>query len=90
MPLTDTVVRKAKPRNNACRLFDERGLYAGISPAGGKWSRIKCRFKGKEKRLSLGTYPSVVLREAGDRKRASAERGRFAYLLSPKTLHSNL
>jgi hypothetical protein len=63
MPLTDTAVRKAKPRNNSFRLFDERGLYVEISPAGGKWWRFKYRFNGKEKRLSLGTYPLTATRE---------------------------
>ncbi len=68
MPLTDTAVRNAKPRKGAVRLFDERGLYLEISPAGGKWWRFKYRFNGKEKRLSLGTYPSVRLKDARDRR----------------------
>jgi len=68
MPLTDTAVRSAKPRKGAVRLFDERGLYLEISPAGGKWWRFKYRFNGKEKRLSLGTYPSVRLKDARERR----------------------
>jgi len=64
MPLTDVKVRTAKPKNKAVRMFDERGLYLEIAPAGGKWWRLKYRFAGKEKRLSLGTYPDASLKEA--------------------------
>ena len=68
MPLTDATVRNAKPSQKSVRLFDERGLYLEISPAGGKWWRLKFRFSGKEKRLSLGTYPTVSLKDARDRR----------------------
>ncbi len=33
----------------------------------GKWWRLKYRFGGKEKRLSLGVYPDVSLKDARDR-----------------------
>jgi len=68
MPLTDTVARNAKPGIKPVRLFDEKGLYLEISPAGGKWWRFKYRFDGKEKRLSLGVYPEVSLKDARQRR----------------------
>ena len=68
MPLTNTAIRNAKPGNKPIRLFDERGLYLEISPTGGKWWRLKFRFEGKEKRLSLGVYPDVPLKDARDRR----------------------
>lgn len=34
----------------------------------GKWWRLKYRFDGKEKRLSLGVYPYVSLKDARDRR----------------------
>lgn len=71
MPLTDTAIRKAKPESKPVRLFDERGLYLEISPKGGKWWRLKYRFDGKEKRLSLGVYPDVRLKDARDRRDTS-------------------
>jgi integrase len=55
------------------KLFDERGLYMEVSPSGGKWWRLKYRFEGKEKRLSLGVYPDVGLKDARAR-RDSARR----------------
>jgi hypothetical protein len=41
------------------------------SPAGGKWWRLKYWFDGKEKRLSLGVFPDVSLKDARDRRDAS-------------------
>jgi integrase len=66
MPLSDIKVRNARPAEKPVRLFDERGLYLEVSPAGGKWWRFKYRFAGKEKRLSLGVYPDVSLKDARD------------------------
>ena len=68
MPLTDVAIRNAKPADKTTRLFDERGLYLEISPSGGKWWRFKYRFEGKEKRLSLGVYPDVGLKDARQRR----------------------
>lgn len=68
MSLTDTAIRNAKPDSKPVRLFDERGLYLEIAPSGGKWWRLKYRFGGKEKRLSLGVYPDVSLKDARQRR----------------------
>ena len=68
MPLTDTFIRNAKPGAKPLRHFDGRGLYLEISPTGGKWWRLKYRFDGKEKRLSLGVYPDVSLKDARERR----------------------
>ena len=73
MALSSTQIQKAKPKAKSYRLYDERGLYLEISPAGGKHWRLKYRFGGKEKRLALGSYPDVGLkaaREARDSARA--------------------
>jgi len=71
MPLTNTAIRNARPRQKPVRLFDERGLYLEVSPTGGKWWRLKYRFGGREKRLSLGVYPEVGLKDARDRRDAT-------------------
>ena len=68
MPLTATTIRNAKPGDKIKKLFDGGGLYLEVSPNGGKWWRLKYRFVGKEKRLSLGVYPDVGLKEARDRR----------------------
>lgn len=66
--LTDTAIRNAKPGPKAARLFDEKGLYLEVAPSGGKWWRLKYRFGGKEKRVSLGVYPDVSLKAARERR----------------------
>ncbi len=71
MPLTDVAIRKAKAGEKPIKLSDERGLYLELSPSGGKWWRLKYRFESKEKRLSLGVYPDVGLKEARERRDAA-------------------
>ena len=39
-----------------------------LPPSGGKWWRLKYRFGGKEKRISLGTYPAIGLKDARQRR----------------------
>ena|ERR1022692_4527980 len=63
MPLTDTIARNAKPAAKTVRMFDRDGLYLEVSPRGGKWWRLKYRYAGKEKRVSLGVYPEVNLKK---------------------------
>jgi hypothetical protein len=64
MALTATGVKNAKPTAKSQRLFDGGGLYLEVAPSGGKWWRLKYRHAGKEKRLSLGVYPDVSLKDA--------------------------
>lgn len=71
MPLSDTAIRKMKPTEKIQRLFDGGGLYLEVSPAGGKWWRLKYRYGGKEKRLSLGTYPDTGLADARSKRDAA-------------------
>lgn len=71
MPLTDTTIRTAKPKDKPYKLADGGGMYLEVTPAGGKWWRIKYRIEGKEKRISLGTYPEVSLKDARERREAA-------------------
>jgi len=68
MPLTDVLIKNAKPGPKPVRHFDGGGLYLEVAPSGGKWWRLKYRHDGKEKRLSLGTYPDTSLKDARDRR----------------------
>lgn len=64
MRLTDLKLRSLrKPGKH----FDGGGLYIEITPAGGRYWRLKYRFGGKEKRLALGVYDAVGLKEARER-----------------------
>ena len=49
-------------------MFDERGLFLLVPPSGGKLWRLKYRYLGKEKKLSLGRYPDVSLKVARERR----------------------
>jgi len=64
--LTDTACRNATcPEGKArARLPDAGGLYLEVAPNGSKRWFAKYRFAGKEKRLALGSYPEVPLKEA--------------------------
>jgi hypothetical protein len=57
-----------------------------VFPSGGKLWRVKYRFNKKEKRLALGAYPEVALKEArekrDDARRLRSPQGRF---LTPET-----
>jgi len=72
MPLSDVKIKSLKAgikpdgtvTGKLYRVFDEKGLYIEVPPKGGKRWRFKFRFEGKEKRLSLGVYPDVTLKDA--------------------------
>jgi hypothetical protein len=65
--LTDTEIRKAKPKEAAYQLTDGNGLFLRVTPAGGKLWRWKYRFDGAQKEMSFGQYPEVPLAEARER-----------------------
>ncbi len=69
--LTDTEIRKAKPGEKVSRLYDGGGLYLEVTPKGGKWWRFKYRLGGKEKLLSMGTYPETTLKAAREKREAA-------------------
>lgn len=68
MPLTDA---KLRTLNTPGKHFDGAGLYLEVTKAGGRYWRLKYRHGGKEKRLALGVYPEVSLKEARDKTDAA-------------------
>jgi integrase len=68
MPLTDSAIRNAKPKDKPYKLADGGGLYLLVTPKGGKWWRLDYRFNSKRKTLSMGVYPDVSLKSARDRR----------------------
>jgi hypothetical protein len=66
--LTDIAIRNARPRDKKYKLSAGRGLTLIVMPDGAKYWRLRYRFAGKEKELSLGRpYPELSLREAENR-----------------------
>ncbi|RVT93134.1 tyrosine-type recombinase/integrase [Sphingomonas crocodyli] len=68
MALTPLDVRNAKPRAIPYKLADEKGLFLLVQPSGARLWRLKYRFHKVERKLSLGHYPEVSLKEARDRR----------------------
>src|ERR1700731_2271728 len=68
MPLTEVVVRNAKPMDKPQKLTDADGMFLYIHPNGGKYWRLQYRFAGKQKILALGIYPEVSLADARERR----------------------
>lgn len=70
MSLTDTAVKKAKPRDKPYKLSDEKGLYLLVNHVGKYW-RMDYRFMGKRKTLALGVYSDVSLARAREKRDAA-------------------
>ena len=81
MALSDTAIRAAKHGVKPIKLFDANGLFLLLQPSGGKLWRLKYRHAGKEKKLSVGRYPDVGLKEA--RRRRDQAREMLATGLDP-------
>jgi integrase len=64
MPLTDKQVRSAQPQEKGYRLGDSHGLHLFVTPAGMRSWRLRFEHNGKERLVSLGSYPSMGLAEA--------------------------
>ena len=87
MSLSITTLRNVKPSAKPYKLADEKGLFLLVQPSGGMLWRFKYRTDGRddagnpkrvEKKLGLGTYPDVGLkdaRELRDEARALLAKG---------------
>ncbi len=78
MALSDLTVRQAKAADKTYSLPDTDGLGLVVAPTGGKSWHLRYYWLGKQKRISLGNYPEIGLREARtlrDEARALLARG---------------
>ena len=78
MAITHKQAQAAKPQEKPYKLTDEKGLYLLVKVTGGKYWRVKYRFNGKEKLLSIGVFPETTLakaREERDKARAQLAAG---------------
>ncbi|WP_426262157.1 tyrosine-type recombinase/integrase, partial [Sphingomonas sp. DC1200-1] len=76
----DKDIRRAEPRAAPYKLADDKGLFLLVQPSGGKLWRLKYRVDGRdeagnakrvEKKLGIGTYPEISLKEARDARDAA-------------------
>lgn len=64
MPLNDRQIKNLKPTDKIQKISDGGGLSLVCKPNGGKYWQLNFRFDGKQKTLSIGTYPAISLFEA--------------------------
>src|SRR5579863_7400236 len=62
--LTALGIEKLKPKGKPYKVSDGNALYVLVKPTGGKHWRLRYTFGGKEKMLSLGSFPEVLLADA--------------------------
>ena len=79
--LTDAAIKAAKPKDKPYKLSDSQGLHLYVIPSGGKTFRLKFRFAGLEKTLTIGRYPQISLTQA--RKKAAEARETLAQGIDP-------
>ncbi|MDH5299400.1 MAG: integrase arm-type DNA-binding domain-containing protein [Desulfobulbaceae bacterium] len=72
-PLAPLQVSNAKPREKDYKLADGGGLYLLVTQSGSKLWRFKYRFKGLEKKLSLGAFPEISLANARQKRDEARE-----------------
>ena len=64
MPLSNTKLGSIRPKEKPFKVADEKGLFLLVNPNGSMYWRIRYRLAGREKSLSFGVYPDVVLKDA--------------------------
>jgi len=78
MALTDARIRNLKPKKKPYKTSDFDGLYILTNPNGSKLWRFKYRLSGKERLLTIGSYPATSLalaRKVRDEAREQVARG---------------
>lgn len=68
MALTDAAVRQARATGKDYTLPDYDGLTLAVSATGTRSWYFRYYWLGRQKRMSLGTYPEISLREARTRR----------------------
>ena len=68
MALSEMTVRHARITGNDYTLGDSDGLTLNVTASGGKVWLFRYYWTGKQKRMSLGCYPQISLKEARTRR----------------------
>ncbi|MGA1849399.1 tyrosine-type recombinase/integrase [Sphingobium yanoikuyae] len=72
--LTTIQINALKPREKPYKVADAKGLYILVNPNGSLLWRVKFRFHGIEKKMALGRYPDVGLKEARQKRDEAREQ----------------
>jgi hypothetical protein len=68
MALNALAIRNATPKERPYKIADGDGLHLLVNPNGSKLWRFRYQFGGKEKMLSLGSFPEVLLASAREKR----------------------
>src|SRR5271166_26557 len=69
MPLTDRQIRNASaPAGRVMKLSDGEGLQLWVKPSGAKLWNLAYRFDGKQRKLAIGPFPRISLKDARTRR----------------------
>ncbi len=74
MSLTNVKIINAKQRERGYKLADGNGLHLLVNLNGSKWWRFRYRYGGREKMLSMGTYPDTSLKIARNKVKKAREQ----------------
>jgi len=89
--LTNTKIKRLRPREKLYREIDSDGLYIEVKPNGKKYWRLRI-FKPKPKMMSLGEWPSVdidMARIERDQAKAALEYGAHVFEAVARDWHAH-
>ena len=66
MALTITRLNAFKPKAKPYKVTDGYGLYIEVTPSGGKLWRFRYRIGNRQKKICLGSFPEISLKDARD------------------------
>jgi len=67
-PLTDTEIKRSKPKEKDYKLSDGQGLYLVVKKNGTKFFRFDFSYNNKRKTVSFGIYPEISLKHAREKR----------------------
>ncbi len=69
MPLSDTTIKAAKPKEKAYKLTAmKRGMFLLVRPNGSKYFWLKYYFASKENLIALVVYPESSLKQTREKR----------------------
>lgn len=72
--LTNAAAKAATARDRAYKLADAGGLHLHVAPTGAKRWRLKYRFGGREKLLTIGAFPEIGIADARARREEAKQQ----------------
>jgi integrase len=68
MALTELALKNLKPKDKRYLVRDDQGLYIEVNTTGRKYWKVRYMVDGKARKVSLGEYPEVGLKDARQKR----------------------